>query len=92
MEKSAAKQIDRLRSAGMKPTAIAERLGLSVNTVKSHSRRHSAAPDSPLCLYCGRPVPQNEGRKTKKYCSDKCRIGYWNHIYRSKEKKDGDKR
>lgn len=45
MEKSAAKQIDRLRSAGMKPTAIAERLGLSVNTVKIHIRRHSAAPD-----------------------------------------------
>ena len=83
MDKSIGKQIDRLRSAGMKPTAIAGRLGISVNTVKSHMRRNTGSKDDPRCLFCGRPVRQNPGRKLKKYCSDSCRCNYWNTVRRT---------
>ena len=27
---------------------------------------------------CGKPVAQKEGRKEKKFCSDKCRTSWWN--------------
>lgn len=83
------KAIDSLRLLGMTPTVISETLGVSVNTVKSHIRRHPVLPGTVCCLYCGKPVLQNEGRKAKKFCSDKCRISYWNHRYRDKEKHDG---
>lgn len=29
------------------------------------------------CEKCGKPVEQTEGRKAKKYCSDKCRQDKW---------------
>lgn len=38
-----------------------------------------AAADGPfLCRCCGKPVPQNPGRKEKKFCSDFCRTSWWN--------------
>ena len=30
------------------------------------------------CMNCGDEVPQNPGRKVKKFCSDKCRHAWWN--------------
>lgn len=88
MDKNTAAKIDELRYAGTAPTAIAKKLGISVNTVKSHIRRHPIS-DMPHCLFCGAVVRQNEGRKQKKYCSDKCRMAYWNRRYRTKEAADG---
>lgn len=89
MSRSTTREIDSLRSVGLTPTAIAEKLGISVNTVKSHIRRRNKNSVTLPCLFCGRPVPQNAGRKEKKYCSDKCRMHYWNKRYRSKEAADG---
>ena len=82
MNRSVILQIDRMRLEGHSPTAIANGLGISVNTVKSHIRRHPVIPGTLPCVCCGRPVLQNAGRKAKKYCSDRCRITYWNHRYR----------
>lgn len=57
--------IMRLRSEGCKYAAIAEVVGLSINTVKSYCRRQSinaavaAPPDEngvPLCKQCGKPL------------------------------------
>lgn len=67
---------------GERPSAIAATLGISVNTVKSHLRRHPIDPSLVYCQNCGVVVPQTEGRKRKKFCSDKCRITWWNHRYR----------
>ena len=34
------------------------------------------------CLFCGKPVAQNPGRREKKFCSDSCRSLWWNrHKY-----------
>jgi len=82
MNRSVIRNIDRMRMQSMAPTAIANALGVSVNTVKSHIRRHPVIPGTLNCLCCGKPVAQTEGRKAKKFCSDKCRIRYWNHQYR----------
>ena len=82
MNRQTINAIDSLRLLDMTPTAIAESLGVSVNTVKSHIRRHPEIPGILRCLYCGKPVKQTEGRKAKKFCSDRCRISYWNHRYR----------
>ena len=39
------------------------------------------------CLYCGRVVRQNPGRKDKKFCSDEHRTRWWNaHLDQVKRK------
>lgn len=73
-----AREINNLRIQGYGSTRIADTLGLSVNTVKSHIRRHPEVSTGLLCPECGRPIAQNPKRKTKKFCSDKCRNAWWN--------------
>ena len=78
MYKRQINELNNMRLQGYKPTYIAKTLGISVNTVKSHIRRHPQIPNTHNCEYCGKAVLQNEGRKLKRFCSDKCRISYWN--------------
>ena len=40
-----------------------------------------------FCLNCGKQMPGESGKRTKKYCSPKCSNDYWNHIGR-KQRKD----
>ena len=70
--------IENMRLDGITPAEIASRLHLSPNTVYSHIRRHPKLPNTRTCLNCGKPVKQLDGRKAKKYCSDKCRMAWWN--------------
>ena len=85
MNRSVIRSIDNMRMQGITPTVIAGTLGVSVNTVKSHIRRHPEIPGTLRCLTCGKPVMQTEGRKAKKFCSGRCRSAYWNDK-RRKEK------
>ncbi len=82
MSKFTCSEIERLRLDGYGPTAIADELYLSVNTVKSYIRRHSRLRITSRCLYCDRPISQTKGRKVKKFCCDQCRSAYWNYKYR----------
>lgn len=75
-------QLNQLRLHGVPPSAIARELGLSVNTVKSYIRRHPNIGNTVRCQWCEEPVLQSAGRKQKKFCSDRCRITYWNLRYR----------
>ena len=77
--------VSSLRAQGMGYGAIARKVGISENTVKSFCRRNAQKEDKPVtgadehqCLCCGTPVAQNAGRKEKKFCSDKCRMAWWN--------------
>ena len=70
--------IDNMRIDGIKPPTIAAALGLSVNTVYTHIRRHPEISNTRTCRYCGRPVIQPPGKRPKKYCSDACRNAWWN--------------
>lgn len=52
MSKETKLEICRLRKEGFGPTAIARKLGLSVNTVKGYIYRHFTMRDA-RCQYCG---------------------------------------
>lgn len=71
-------KLNDLRQQGKGAAEIAEALHLPVNTIKSYLRRHPEVDTSRVCPQCGRPVAQKEGRKEKKFCSDKCRMAWWN--------------
>jgi len=40
-----------------------------------------------LCRWCGKPVEQTPGRKEKKFCSEACRVSWWNRNRNSAERK-----
>ena len=98
MNESQKQEIISLRKAGNGYKKIASILGLSTNTVKSFCQRQNVggvaareASEHPKCLYCGVPVAQNPGRKQKKFCSDNCRMKWWNsHQELVKHKKHYD--
>lgn len=33
---------------------------------------------SSVCPYCGKPISQTLGRKPRRFCSDACRVKWWN--------------
>ena len=68
-------QVRYLRCEGLGYGAIATRLGISENTVKSFCRRNNltgVASKEPVvvCRNCGRPLPQYPKRKQRKFCSE----------------------
>lgn len=75
-------RIHKLRQEGLGYKKIAAALGLPVNSVKTYLRRHpigedaAAIPD--FCERCGKPIIQAPHRKRKRFCSDSCRISWWN--------------
>ena len=70
-----------LRRAGYGYVKIAQELRISVNTVKSFCQRNPVdiAKADNICKECGVNLVQNDGCKAKKFCSDACRIKWWNH-------------
>ena len=75
-------KITELRKHGKSYKAISDKLGISVNTIKSYCQRHhlehQKMPDNILlCLQCEREIPQTPKRKSKKFCCDKCRMAWW---------------
>ncbi len=80
------KAIIDLRNQGLGYMKISQALGVPMSTVKSFCRRHGVSKDAKAdellekhcCLQCGKPVKQNKGRKEKRFCSDKCRMAWWN--------------
>ena len=81
-------QIQKLRVEGLGYGKIAEKLDISINTIKTYCKRHgfggvaveqtAVKGDEHFCLSCGVPVVQIAGRKEKRFCSDKCRNKWWN--------------
>lgn len=92
-------QIIKLRTTGNGYGKIAQRLGISVNTVKSFCRRNEISGDTvtepsamltdeiTACENCGREIQQIARRKKKRFCCDKCRNEWWNsHLDQVKRK------
>ena len=78
-------KITNLRTAGNGYKKIGKLFGLSENTVKSFCQRRKLGGvvgkfnvEVAVCKCCGKPVPQTHGRKQKKFCSDQCRMKWWN--------------
>lgn len=88
MTKEQKNQIDVMRKDGRSYNYIADILGLSKNTVKSYCQRHkengiAPAPDcmpssDNFCRCCGKKLQVIPGRKPRKFCSDECRVTWWN--------------
>lgn len=74
--------IMKMRSEGYTFLAIAEALGLPRSTVHYHYS-HNLPPH--VCVHCS--VEFSTKNKRKKFCSDACRITYWNsHLEQVKRK------
>ncbi|MDD2459245.1 MAG: RNA polymerase subunit sigma-70 [Eubacteriales bacterium] len=76
-----------LRGEGVSYSKISEMLKISENTIKSFCRRNNLGsvsieahepPIGHFCHLCGKPLTQTAGAKQKKFCSDKCRMSWWN--------------
>ncbi len=67
--------IDNLAASGTSITDISEKLHISRNTVKSYLQRKKTVD---VCLNCGAVLTHIPQKKKKKFCSDKCRMHYWN--------------
>ena len=69
-------KITELQNAGAGYKRISALMGIPTNTVKSYCRRH---PIGKLvaCQYCGSPIKQMPHKKTKRFCSDTCRMAWW---------------
>lgn len=90
-------QIRELREEGYGYRRIAQELGISENTIKTYCRRHglggvaknqvSTDGKEKYCLNCRKVLEQMPGRKPKKFCSDRCRMRWWNsHLDQVKRK------
>jgi endogenous inhibitor of DNA gyrase (YacG/DUF329 family) len=80
-------KIKQMRDAGFSYSRIAAAMGISENTVKSFCRRNnlngfgvkaSCNGQSDCCRQCGRSLVHITGAKQKRFCSDKCRMIWWN--------------
>jgi endogenous inhibitor of DNA gyrase (YacG/DUF329 family) len=69
-------EIERLHTSGMGYRKIAKETDVPENTVKSYLRRLKA--DELKCPVCGKPLISTPGHRAKKFCSDKCRMAWWN--------------
>ena len=78
--------IRRLRSGGLGYKAIADRLSISRETVRSCCNRSPSCADSienppdciDVCKNCGKPVFQVPGTRRRLFCSGSCRQAWWN--------------
>ena len=82
-------KIKQLRQSGYGYATIAEALGLTKNQVSAFCRRNALSGtkaetntkeklDANCCRCCGKPLMQTPGRKPVKFCSDSCRVSWWN--------------
>ena len=81
-------QIISLREQGYGYATVAGAVGLKKDTVVAFCRKHGLtgtkaendriALDADFCPQCGTLLKQTPGRKRVKFCSDKCRIAWWN--------------
>ena len=91
MTESQKQQIISFRRQGIGYLKISQELGISQNTVKSYCRRNNLTKPVEIieipkrieetehfCLQCGVSVLQDSKRKLKKFCSDQCRMKWWN--------------
>ena len=70
--------INNMRLEGHSPSVIVATLGLPNGTVRSHIHRNPVIPGTKACKNCGKPLMQPKGRREKKFCSDACRMAWWN--------------
>lgn len=85
-------RIVELQQKGYGYKKIATITGLPQNTVKSYCSRHPVqkndfAESEGLCRNCKKPLEQTPHKRKRMFCSDACRMAWWNaHPERVKRK------
>lgn len=84
--------VSRMRRRGFGYADIARALGIPDGTVKTYCKRN-CLQDADLeltygawrdfavpleCRQCGKPLVQGERHKPRSFCSDSCRLAWWN--------------
>lgn len=77
--------IRELQKQGVSYGNIAAQTGISRNTIKSFLRRNvgeltpsTTEPIKTVCQNCGCEISMTPHKKAKKFCSDSCRMQWWN--------------
>ena len=88
MTEAQIKQITEMRNAGFGYTTIATTMKVSKDCVRSYCRTHGLtgkrAPThiqkvgKEYCKTCGKPLEHTIGKRKKQFCSDGCRMDWWN--------------
>lgn len=76
-------KVGQLQREGYGYKRIASLTGLSINTVKAYCRRHpvskeDTAAENTLCKMCGKELKQTPHKRKRIFCSDACRLAWWN--------------
>ena len=80
-------RIINLRAEGKQYKEIAEELGLSLECVKMFMSRRKE--EKPKCEQCGKKLRQDILRPARRFCSDRCRMKWWDvHPERMESKEE----
>ena len=81
-------QITDYRKQGYGYTQISKMMDLSIECVRTYCKRHGLGgvvgygeqtkEATSCCEQCGTVISQYPGRKHKRFCSDRCRMLWWN--------------
>ena len=87
MKKQDIKIINEMLQQGKNTTEISLVLGIPSSTIRAHIRRHPELYGGKPCRNCSKVMAQPVGRKVKHFCSDKCRMAWWNSHREQVQKK-----
>ena len=87
MKKQDIRTIHEMLQKGKNTTEISLVLGIPSSTIRAHVRRHPEFYGGKACKNCGQVMVQPIGRKVKRFCSDKCRMAWWNSHREQVQKK-----
>ena len=87
MKKQDIKTIHEMLQLGKTSTEISLAVGIPSSTIRAHVRRHPELYGGKACRNCGKIMAQPVGRKVKHFCSDKCRMAWWNSHREQVQKK-----
>lgn len=71
-------RINSMRLKGYSAATIATILGKPASTIRSYIHRHPEIPNVKICQNCGEQMLQTNNNGKKKFCSDACRMQWWN--------------
>ena len=86
MKKQDIKIIHEMLQQGKNSTEISLVLDIPSSTIRAHIRRHPELYGGKPCRNCGKVMAQPV-RKVKHFCSDKCRMAWWNSHREQVQKK-----
>jgi len=72
-------KIHELREQGLGYKRIAAELGMKLSSIQSFIKRNKAENQLlGTCKECGMQIKSTKGKKRKEFCSDRCRMRWWN--------------